>query len=213
MFVVSRACALIVFALVIGCTGAQPGSSPTASPATSAVPSVPATTAAMPTPSPTQPNVPTPGCCVDPTLSDAGVAAQVTIVNDTRAHRDGTHDIYGVAADGSECDGSFEEPDFIVVAWDDDAPDGSIHRFGISVGADDIPATDGSTADITDGSVSFDFASPSGFGTTYTGAAMRENEGSSTISVTRSGTTLTFHFDGVTWDNVGFGGEFVCINA
>lgn len=217
MLVVSRACALIVVALLIGCTGAQPSSSPTASPPPTVAPTAPATapatTSAAPTPSPTPADVPSPGCCIDPSLSDAGIAARVTIVNDGRAERDGTHDIYGVAADGSECDGSFEEPAFVVVAWDDDAPDGSIHRFGISIGADDIPEADGTTGGITDGSVSFDFVSESGFGTTYTGAAMRENEGSSTISVTRSGSTLTFQFDGVTWDNVSFGGEFVCTNA
>ena len=86
-----------------------------------------------------------------------------------------------------------------------------IHRFGVSVGADDIPQADGTTADITDGSVSFDFASESGFGTTYTGASTRENEGSSTISVTRSGSRLTFGFEGETYDNVAFGGEFVCL--
>jgi hypothetical protein len=146
-------------------------------------------------------------------LSDAGIGAIVTISNDSSGGRDGTHVIYGVDADGSECDGSFEEPDFIVVAWADEAPIGQMHRFGISVMAEDVPEADGTTADIEDGGVSFDFVSESGIGTQYTGNATRENEGSSTIDITREGSTLTFDFVGETFAGVDFEGQFICADA
>ncbi len=206
------ACAIAVALVVAACGG---GSSPTTAPATSGpATSAPATSApATSAPSTDAPATADPAASLDPSQSDAGVAARVTITNDGRNGFDGTHDIYGVADEGSECDGAFEEPDFTVVAWNSDAPDGTIHRFGISVGADDVPATDGTTSDITDGGVSFDFATESGIGTTYTGASTRENEGSSNVDVTRSGSTLTFDFEGLTYDGVTFSGQFVCADA
>jgi hypothetical protein len=214
-----RVLALSALFVAAACGGGQATTAPTAQPtiapttAPTAQPTIAPT--AEPTAAPTTPAEPTPttAASLDPTQSDAGIAATVTITSDSRGGRDGTHEIYGVAADGSECNGSFEEPEFIVVAWYDDAPDGMIHRFGITVAADDIPEADGTTADITDGSVSFDFVSASGFGTTYTGAATRDNEGSSTIAVTRSGPALTFDFEGVTYDNVSFAGQFVCAGS
>lgn len=145
---------------------------------------------------------------LDPTLSDAGIAARVTVTNDARANRDGTYDIYGVDEDGSECSGAFED-DYLVVAWYDDAPDGHIRRFSVRVAHEDVPSSDGATTDITDGGVSFDFSG--GFiGTTYTGSATREDEGSATIDVTRSGDSLTFDFEGVTNDGVNFVGQLIC---
>jgi len=154
-----------------------------------------------------------PGASLDPSLSDAGIVARVTISNDSRRGRDGTHDIIGLDADGSECSGAFEEPGYTVVAWYDDAPIGLIHRFGISVAAAEIPETDGSVTDIADGSVSFDFVSERGLDTGYTGDVGRENEGSSTIDVTRAGTSLVFDFVGVTNEGVNFAGQFICVEG
>lgn len=147
---------------------------------------------------------------LDPTQSDAGIAASVTISNDSGGERDGTHVIYGVDADGSECDGSFEEPDYTVVAWHEDAPIGQIHRFGISVAADDVPDADGETTDLDQARVSFDFVSESGFGTQYTGDATSPDEGSATVDITRVGDSLTFDFSGTTSDGVNFEGQFLC---
>ena len=76
-----------------------------------------------------------------------------------------------------------------------------------------MPAADGSTTDITDGGVSFDFVSETGFRTQYTGDATRENEGSATIDVTRAGTSLTFDFEGVTYDGVNFAGQMTCVEG
>ena len=154
-----------------------------------------------------------PGASLDPTRSDAGIAARVKITNDSRGGRDGTHDIYGVAEDGSECSGAFEAPNYGVVAWYDDAPNGMIHRFSISVGADDIPETDGMASRIEDGRVSFDFVSETGVGTQYTGDATGDDEGSSTVDITRTGSTLTFDFSGVTYDGVSFAGQLICADA
>jgi hypothetical protein len=58
--------------------------------------------------------------------SDAGIAAIVTLSNDTRGGRDGTHVVYGVQGDGSDCSPTFEGDEYIAVAWHDDAP---IDRF------------------------------------------------------------------------------------
>ena len=154
-----------------------------------------------------------PGASLDPTQSDAGIAARVTITNDTRAGRDGTYDIYGLDEDGSECSGAFED-DYLVVAWYDDAPDDQLRRFSVSVEKEDIPAEDGSTTAITHGGVSFDFAGAiMGSGVTYTGNSTVENEGSSTIDVTRSGVSLTFDFEAVTRDGVNFSGQLICADA
>jgi hypothetical protein len=86
---------------------------------------------------------------------------------------------------------------------------GEIRRLGVSVEKEDVPATDGSTPDITHGCVSFDFASPTGVGTQYSGNAT-VNEGSSTIDVTSAGTTLTFDFEGATSAGATFSGQIIC---
>lgn len=52
--------------------------------------------------------------------------------------------------------------------------------------------------------------SESGFGTTYTGTATREDDGSSTIEVTLTGGILTFDVEGVTYDAANFQGRMVC---
>jgi hypothetical protein len=132
----------------------------------------------------------------------------VTITNDTRGGRDGTHDIIAVDADGSDCSQGFSD-DFTVVAWYDDAPNGMIHQMAVSVPGDTIPDGDGTTADI-DGRVYVDFVSESGFGTAYSGDASEEDEGSATIDVTRAADTLTFDFEAVTWDDIPFSGQMIC---
>lgn len=157
-------------------------------------PSLPATTSA-------------PSGSLDPSQSDAGIAARVTISGDTNMGRDGTHDIYGVAGDGSECNGSFEEPDYTVVAWFDDAPFEEIHRFGITVKADQIPSAD-DTVTVDDGRLSFDFNSESGFGTQYTAAP--PEDGTLTLDIARSGDSLTFDFDGTTAAGVQVVGQLIC---
>lgn len=208
---------LVSAALFVACGGGGATSAPStpvvsqppvASVGPSVVPSV-GTPRDAPSTAPSSGPTSEPGASLDPSLSDAGIVARVTITNDTRGGRDGTHDIIGVDADGSECSGAFED-DYVVVAWYDDAPIGQIHRFSVSVAHADVPAEDGSTTDIEDGGVSFDFVSESGFGTQYTGNATRENEGSATIDVTRAGTSLTFDFEGVTNDGVNFAGQMIC---
>ncbi|MEX2547720.1 MAG: hypothetical protein WD830_08020, partial [Chloroflexota bacterium] len=191
----------------VACVGGQPTNPPASQSAPSVAPGTAAPGSAAPGNS--APSVqPTtgPSASLDPTLSDAGIVARVTVSNDTRGGRDGTYDVIGVAADASDCSFTFEGDEFLAVAWYDDAPNGQIHRFGVSVPATGVPETDGEVLDIGDGAVSFDFTSESGFGTTYTGAAGRENEGSSTIDVTRARTALIFDFEGVTYDDVNFVG-------
>jgi hypothetical protein len=146
-------------------------------------------------------------------MSDAGIVARVSLTNDTRGARDGTHEIIGVDADGSYCLNDLSDPTYTAVAWYDDAPNGLIHRFSVSVPSGDIPADDRTIADIRDGGVSFDFVSESGFGTQYTGASGRENEGSSIIAVTRYGTAVIFDFEGETYDGVNFAGQMICADG
>jgi hypothetical protein len=183
--------------LVLACsTGTgQPTASPSAGPS-----SAPAATAPAPQ-------------TLDPSRSGAGIAGRVTLTGDSRAERDGVYEIYGLDGDGSECSGAFEEPGYTVVAYVDEAPNGQLRRLGITVGADDIPDADGTTSDITDGGVSFDFASETGVGTTYTGNSTRADEGSATISITRSGDGLVFDFSGVTFDAATFSGQLLCATS
>jgi hypothetical protein len=164
---------------------------------------------ALPTPASTahHPHASAPSGSIDPSLSDAGIAARVTISGDTNMGRDGTHDIYAVDDDGSECNGSFEEPDYTVVAWFDDAPVEQIHRFGITVKAAQIPSAEGSTT-IEDGRLSFDFSAETGFGTQYTAAP--PDDGALMLHITRSGDSLTFDFDGTTAAGVSLVGQLVC---
>ena len=215
MSLIRRVTLLMSVALVaVACAGGQPTNPPASQPAPSVAPGTAAPGSAAPqipaaSPQPTS----APGASLDPTLSDAGIVARVTVSNDTRGGRDGTYDVIGLGADGSDCSVTFEGDEFIAVAWYDDAPNGQIHRFGVSVPAASVPESDGEVLDIGDGGVSFDFVSESGFGTTYSGAAGRENEGSSTIDVTRAGTALTFDFEGVTYDDVNFVGQMICAAA
>jgi hypothetical protein len=188
-------------------SGAGSPVAPPAAASAGAPSSAPATFAATDAPASIDP-----GASLDPTQSDAGIAARVTISNDTRGGRDGTHDIYGIAGDGSECDGAFENG-FVVVAWYDGAPQGTIRQFSIGVEKDDVPEEDGTTSGIEDGRVSFDFASETGVGTRYTGDAASDGQGSSTIDITRAGSTLTFDFDGVTFAGVQFTGQLMCADA
>lgn len=186
-----------------------PTAAPTAPP-TSPPTNPPPTASAEPTDG-TAPPLPSP---LTPSRSDAGIAARVTIANDSRLEtHDGTYEIYGVAADGSSCSASFDGTEFTAVAQDEAAPDGAIIRFSVTVRSADIPVAGGTKADIRDGRVSFDFASESGIGTTYTGDSTADNDGSSTIAVTGGGAWLTFDFEGVTYDDVSFAGQLICVQG
>ena len=78
------------------------------------------------------------------------------------------------------------DPTYTAVAWYDDAPNGKIHRFSITVPLEDVLAEDGAVTDIADGRVSLDFVSESGFGTQYDNDnSDPEHGGSGTIDVTR----------------------------
>jgi hypothetical protein len=205
---------LSVAALVIAACGGQPISSPGATtPAATGQPTSQPTgqPTSQPTGQPTsQPTgQPTGAPSLDPALSDAGVVAQATLPNDTRGGRTGTHLIVGQASAGSQCGSAFDE-DFLVVAWVEDAAVGELHRLSVSVPRDQVPEDAGVTEDI-DGRVSFDFISESGFGTQYTGDSSGEDDGSSSIDVARAGDLLVFSFEGVTWDEVAFSGQAVCL--
>lgn len=217
MYFLRRPGLFVSAALFVACTGGQPTTPPStpvpsSPPIATVVPSTETPSAAPGTATPSTAPSTEPGASLDPSLSDAGIVARVTLTNDTRGGRDGTHDIIGLGSDGSSCSFTFEGDEFIAVAWYTAAPNGQIHSFGITVAAADVPAEDGSTTDIADGGVSFDFKSSSGFGTSYTGAT-RDNESSATIDVTRAGTSLTFDFDGVTYDGVNFAGQMICADA
>jgi hypothetical protein len=137
---------------------------------------------------------------------------RVIISNDERGHRDGTWDIVGVADDGfgSGCSYSFDGDEFTAVAWYDDAPEGQIHQFAVSVAADNIPETDDTVTGIEDGRVYIDFVSESGFGTAYVADTSDDDRTSVAIDVTRTGDQLTFEFDGLTWDQTPFTGQMIC---
>jgi hypothetical protein len=203
--------ALCLVLFVAACNAAPPATtSPTATPtpfAATPSPTTAPTATATPTSQPSQASA-----SFDPTKSDAGVSAVVTISNVTRGDRNGTFTIYGVAADGSDCSYSFDGTEYGAVAWFDAAPNGQIHHFSVTIPASDVPAAAGSKTGIS-GRVSLDFVSPSGFGTTYSGDASETNSGQSTINVTRTSNSLTFDFTGTTWDNVKFAGTMVCEKA
>ncbi len=198
----------VVSALICGLFIAACGGAP---PAASGPPEVPteAPSGAAPTTMAPAPSA-DPGAPLDPSLSDAGVVARVAISNDQRStSRNGPHEIIGVEEDASDCSLSFDGTKYSAVAWHDDAPDGDIFRFSVTVPADTIPDADGSSADIS-GRVSFDFMSQAGFGTLYTGDASDDDSGSAAVSVTRLGERLDFAFEGVTGDDVSFAGQLVC---
>jgi hypothetical protein len=199
-----------------------PSSGPSAAPAT-AVPAtdVPATvtpaTAAPATAAPATdaPSTAQPGASLDPSLSDAGIVGRVTIPNDTRDERSGTHDIIGREGHGfgTDCAYTFEGDEFIAVAYDDDAQNGEVYQMSVSVPTDSMPANDGEQRlGIANGVAYVDFRSESGFGTAYTGAAERD-EGSSSIDVTVAGDLLIFDYEAVTWDGIEFFGQVVCQGA
>ena len=209
--------------LVAACGGAAPPTQaptntpvPTSSPAPtqSASPAPTDTTAASASVGPSASAGPSTsaGASLDPSQSDAGIVGTVTITNDTRGHRDGTHTIAGVEADSSDCSYSFEGDTYNAVAWYDAAPDGQLFRFGVTISADQVPDADGQQT-LEDGRVSFEFVSASGFGTQYSGDASSDSDGKSTVNVTRAGNSLTFEFTGTTWDNVNFAGSLTCADA
>ena len=140
-------------------------------PAASATASVPASAGASSAPSHLPITTLVPGSSLDPSLSDAGVAGRITIVDDTRPERIGTDDhtgtseILGREADNSDCSFSLSGDDFTAVAWYDDAPSGMLHQMAVRISTDVIPANDGEQrAGISDGRVYADFSSESGFG-------------------------------------------------
>jgi hypothetical protein len=161
---------------------------------------------------------PIPGSSLDVTQSDAGVAGRLAIPDDTRDDRIGTADhtgtseILGRTSDGSDCSYSFDGDTFTAVAWYDAAPDGMLHQMAVSIPSDEMPANAGEQrSGISNGRVYADFASESGFGTTYSGDATEENNGgSSTIAAVLNADTLTFTFTGTTWDGVDFSGQMIC---
>lgn len=196
-------------ALAAACTSTPPAASPATSQPTATQPpgtGQPPTTS----PPPAQSAEPSPGVSLDPALSDAGVVARVTLPDDTRGGRTGTHLIVGQASAGSDCSVSFEGDEFTAVAWVDDAEDGELTRLSVTVPAADVPEGIGATQDI-DGRVSFDFISASGVGTLYTGDSSGDDDGQSTINVARVGDLLVFDFSGLTWDDVAFNGQAMCV--
>jgi len=155
-----------------------------------------------------------PQSSLDPSKSDAGVAGRLTLVADTRDSRSGTHEILGVAADGSNCSYSLDGNSFTAVAWYDAAPNGMLHQMSVTVPADEMPANSGEQrSGISNGRAFADFASDTGFGTAYSGDASEDNGGSVTINVVRNGDELTFSFAGLTWDTIEFSGQMICAHV
>lgn len=195
---IRHASALFFVLVAAGCATGQPTA-------------VPATPTAQPSPAPSA--APSPAPSLDPSLSDAGIVGRATITNDSRAGRNGTYDIIGVAADSS-CGISFEGDEVIAVAANYDAPEGQLRQMSVNVPREDVPAEDGqTTSGITDGGASFDFVSQSGIGTQYSGNAADDERTSSTIAVTRHGTGLAFDFTGTTWDAIPFSGQLICADV
>ena len=180
---------------------AAPTVEPTASP--TAAPTTPPT--AEPSP---EPSSGTGG--LDPSLSDAGIVARVTLTGDSRGfERDGTYEIIAVAADASGCSFTFDGDECQAVAYDLSTEIDQVQRLSVTVPAEAIPESDGDTTGV-DGRVSFDFNAESIFGMTYTGDASQDEEGSSTIEINRVGETIDFTFDSTTWDDATFTGQLVC---
>jgi hypothetical protein len=176
---------------------------PTDAPATDAPP-----TEAPPTDAPA-----TPSEGLDPSLSDAGVVGRITINGEERdpgRPRNGTHDIIGTAADGSSCGPSLVDDGYTAVAWHYESGESNVRQMFVVVPVDAVPATDGTTEDITDGRAGADFNSETGFGTLYYGDVTRESQGHALIDVTRIGDLLIFDYEGVTWDDVSFSGQMIC---
>lgn len=156
-------------------------------------------------------STPVPGSTLDPSMSDSGVVGRLIIANDTRNDFTGTHDIYGLESDGSNCSYSFDGNEFTAVAWYDDAPDGMLHQMAVTVPADTVPANDGEQrAAISNGSVYADFATETGFGSAYSGAISKEDGSSSSIDIVLNADTMVFTFTGTTWDDIEFSGQMMC---
>lgn len=189
----------------------------TGDPATDApVTDAPATAApATDAPATAAPGTLDPSASLDPSQSDAGIVGRVTIANDTRDDRTGTHFIAGREGHGfgTDCGYSFEGDQFTAVAYNDDAQNGEIYQMAVTVPTDSMPANDGEQRfGIANGVAYVDFRSETGFGTAYTGAAERD-EGMSTIDVTVDGDLVIFDFEATTWDDIGFSGQMVCQGA
>lgn len=204
---------------------AEPSAPPTAPP--TPVPTAPPTVepteppTAIPTAAPTAPPTASPTAdpspaptadagALDPSLSDAGIVARVTLSGDSRGFdRDGTYDVIAVSDDGSYCSFTFDGEEYQAIAYDLGTDPEQVQRLSVTIPWDAIPEADGETTGV-DGRVSFDFNAESFFGMTYTGDASHEDEGSSTIDVNRAGQTLAFAFDATTWDDATFSGQAVC---
>jgi hypothetical protein len=233
-------CVALFSATLIGCSTAAPAtpraSTPVVATATPAgTPSATATAAASATPTSTASAAPSeeptatasaspssapvvtivPGSSLDPSQADSGIAGRITIPDDTRVFSDkftGTHEVLGVAADGSDCSYSFSGDTFTANAEYDNAPVGMLYQLLVGVPADEMPSNDGEQrSGIQDGRVRADFHSSSGIGGSYSGAATDTSDpGMSTIDVVVNGDTYTFSFTGETWDHVAFSGQLIC---
>ncbi|MDQ3492577.1 MAG: PT domain-containing protein [Chloroflexota bacterium] len=103
----------------------EPSVEPTAAP--TAEPTVPPT--AEPSPEPT-----TGTGDLDPSLSDAGVVARVTLAGDSRGFdRDGTYDVIGVSGDGSGCSFTFAGDQYQAVAYDLTTDPGQVQRLSVTI--------------------------------------------------------------------------------
>jgi hypothetical protein len=224
-----RLSALLPALLLAACAGNTP-STPVAStaqlpasrpPTSSPVVSVPATAgpSALPSapveppsgPPSANPATVEPGSSLDPAASDAGVAGRLTIVDDTRGDRSGTHEIIGLAADGSGCSFSLTGDEFSAAAWFDGAPAGMLHQMALTIPTDTVPVNDGELRmAIPDGRFYSDFVSDSGFGTEYSSDPGQQGGGTLKVDARRSGNSLTLSFNGTTWDEIEFSGQMIC---
>ena len=197
-------CFCLIAAAAVLATACSTVGNPTAAPTTN-----PST---APTSAPSA--VPTAAASLDPGAIDAGVVGRAVVSGDSRADRDGTYDIVGVAADGSSCEMSFEGDEFVAAALDESAANGQVRQMFVAVRADELPTSDGQTIDgLEDGRAGFDFASESGIGTLYVGEPLSDERTSVSIAVTQAGSDLIFEFTATTWDGVAVSGQMVCADA
>ncbi len=203
----------LLAAFVTACGGpANPTPTPTTPGSTQAPSQVPTGAPSAPTATPT--SAPTSAASLDPGLSDAGVVGRATVTGDTRADRDGTYEIIGVAADGSSCEISFAGDEFTANATNESAPEGQVRLIAVTIPSEDVPAGDGGQkTGVPDGRVNIDFVSSSFIGTTYSGDPAEDDRTSASIDVTRQGTMLVFDYQGTTWDAISFSGQLICANA
>lgn len=193
----------------VGCTTGGPTTTPT--PTAAGSPTVAPPTTSTPTPSASSATMApssSPAASLDPALSDAGVIGQVTLTGDVSGERDGTYVVVGVDGDGSGCSNSFDGTEFTAVAFVDDAPNGEIWQFSVTVAASAVPSAQGSTAD-NSGRVAFNFASESGIGTLYVADASQDS-GQVTIDATRTADALRFDFQGAPYAGAQIAGTMIC---